>query len=98
MHFSALAIALAGRRVRRVPPVVINAQRWAIPLALLDHLCDLSIGHLQAMLDGIAAAIERALQAGAVVSMARDLLVPAVRFVDCGPQFLNRERGLRDQI
>ena len=50
------------------------------------------------MLDRIAAAIERALQADAVVGVAGHFFAPAVRFVHDGFQLFERKRGLRDEI
>ena len=85
----ALAVALAARRVRRVQVVVVDRQRRHVPGALPHHLRDLRIGELQAVLDRVAAAIERALQADAVVGVAGDLAAPAVGLVDDGAQLLD---------
>ena len=63
VHGDALAVALARSGVLRVRVVVIDRQRRHVPGALPQHLRDLRVGEFQAVLDGVAAAIERALQA-----------------------------------
>src|SRR2546423_10776723 len=53
---------------------------------------------VEAVLSGIAAAIERALQPFAAVGMAGDSLVPAVGFVNDGAEFFDGERGLGEKL
>src|SRR5690242_12959838 len=50
------------------------------------------------MLDGIASAIEGALQANSIVGVAGYFLSPAVRFVHDGFQFVHGKRGLRNKL
>jgi len=74
-----------------------KGRAWAIPSPLAGHLRDLRVGDFQSVLDGIAAAVQRALQADAVVSVAGYFLLPSVRFVDDYFQFFYCQGGLRDQ-
>src|SRR6202020_1503778 len=92
------AVALPGGSVRRSPIVVVGADCRHIPGALLHHLGDGSVVEIEAMLDGITSAIEGSEQADSAVSVARNLLTPAVSFIHDRPQLLNRQRGLRDQF
>ena len=78
--------------------VVVNTQRRAEPGALPDHLRDLRVGQHQPMLDRIAAAIERALQAFSAVSVASDLFSPAMSLVHNRTQFLHSQSRLRYQF
>ena len=82
MERGACAIAFASGRLFGRPIFIINLQRRAIPRPLGGHLFDLGFGHVEAVLDGIAAAVERALEADAVVGMAGDFLSPSVSFID----------------
>ena len=50
------------------------------------------------MFDGVAAAIERALQANAVVSVAGDFPAPSMRLIDDRLEFLHRQRRLRHEL
>ena len=50
------------------------------------------------MLNGIATAVQGAVQADAAVCVAGDFLSPAVGFVNDGFQFLDRKRRLRNQF
>jgi hypothetical protein len=61
VHGDTLAVALAARRIRRVGVVVIDRERGHQPGALSDHLRDLRVADLEAVLDGITAPVERAL-------------------------------------
>ena len=65
---------------------------------MLEHLRDLRVGQHQAVLDRVASAVERALQAFSAIGVAGDFLSPAVSFVHNRAQFLDRERGLRNQF
>src|SRR5262249_50541051 len=56
-----LAVAHASGRVRRSPIIVVDRERRNQPGPLLHHLRDLRVSEVEAMLDGIASAIERAL-------------------------------------
>src|SRR5207245_6179560 len=94
----ALAVTPARRGILRRPMVVVNAQRRAIPSSLAHHLRDRGIIELEPMLDGVATAIERAVQPLAIVGVAGDLLLPAMRLLHNGLQLLKRQRGLRDQV
>src|SRR5581483_2815016 len=73
MRRGAQSIALPCVAVGGSPVGVINAQCRTVPGALLHHLRDLGIGHLQTVLDRVAAPIERALQADPTVGVASDL-------------------------
>src|SRR5271170_8167765 len=97
MHSDALAIALSSIGVRRIPITVVHLQGRHVPRPLLDHLRDLRVGNLQPMLDRIAAAVEGALQSGAVIGVAGDFSAPAMRLVNDGFQLLDGERRLRYQ-
>ena len=80
-----------------MPPVV-SGERRTIPGSLLHHLLNGGIVKIEAMLDGIAASVEGAMQAFAAIGVAGDLLVPAVGFINNGLQFLNGERGLGEEF
>ena len=84
MERGAGAIAFARWGVGGGPVGVINGQRRTIPGALPDHLRDLRVRDVQAVFDGIAAAVEGALHANAVVGVTRYLSLPPVRFVNDG--------------
>src|ERR1035437_5010214 len=77
----ALAVALACRCAGRRPVFVVDVQSRAEPCALPDHLRDLRVGQQQAVLDRIASAVERALQAFSAVSVAGHLFAPAMSLV-----------------
>src|ERR1035437_1863957 len=77
----ALAVALACRSAGRRPVFVVDVQSRAEPCALPDHLRDLRVGQQQAVLDRIASAVERALQAFSAVSVAGHLFAPAMSLV-----------------
>src|SRR5438045_255647 len=94
MHIGAGTIAPAGLGVLRIPPVVINTQCRHKPCALFQHLRDGGIVELKSVLDRIAAAVERAMQADAVVGMASDLFAPAVSLIANCFDFIKRKRGL----
>src|SRR5437868_3903580 len=98
MSGSALAVALAVGSIGWRPIVVVNAERGTVPGSLFDHLCDLSVGHIETMLNGIAAAIQRALQADSAISVAGYFLSPAVGLIHNCPEFFHGERRLRDQF
>ena len=93
-----LAVLAAGVRIGRRPVVVVDGERRHVPGALLLHLRDLRVGELQAVLERVAATVQRALQAGAVVGVAGDVPLPAVRLVDDRLQLLDGQRRLRDEI
>ena len=98
MHRRPLAVAPAGRRVLGRPVPVVDAEGRAVPGALLHHLRDGGVVQLQAVLDRVAAAVERPAEPHAVVGVAGDLLSPAVRLVDDGPQLFDGERRLGCEI
>src|ERR1051326_4531447 len=98
MYFRAFPIALSFRGILSGPVAVIRSQSRAVPCSLLHHLRDLRIGDFQAMLDGIAAAIQGALQTNSVVGVTGYLFPPAMRFVNNRFQLLHRQSGLRYQI
>src|SRR4051794_23660526 len=50
------------------------------------------------MLDGIASAVEGAVQSDSAVGVAGDLLAPAVRLVDNRAKFFNGQCGLRHEF
>ena len=85
-------------RVGRRPVPVVNTERRAQPCALPDHLCDLCVGQHQSVLNRVAAAIQRALQAFSTVGVAGHFLPPAVSLVHNRAQFLDRQRRLRHQF
>ena len=89
---------LPVRRVRRRPVVIVSGERRAVPCALLHHLRDLRVGDFQAVLDRVATAVQGALQADAVVSVASDFLSPAVGFVHDRLQFFHGQGWLRNQF
>src|SRR5215471_6943155 len=98
MHRSAFAVALAYGRIGWRPIGVIDAQCWTIPGALLEHLRDSSVVEIKAVLNGITAAIQRAMQANPAIGMAGNFLAPSVRFVHDGFQFFYRQRWLRNKF
>src|SRR5689334_5777863 len=98
MRRGAQAIAFSVGRFGGRPVEVVNAKSGTIPGALLNHLSDLRIAHLQAMFDRIAAAVERALQTDAAVGVASNFLAPAVSFVGDGLEFFDGERWLRGEL
>ena len=98
MFRGALAVALPIWSIGGRPVNVINTQRWTQPRALPDHLRNLHVGQHQPVLDRVAAAIERALQAFSAVGVASHLLAPAMCFVHNRSQFLHRQRRLRYQL
>ncbi len=91
-------VALSSRRIGGRPIAVIRRDRRAIPSSLARHLRDLRVGNFQPVLDGIASAIERALQSDSVVRVTSHFLSPSVRFIHNGFQFLERQRRLRNQF
>src|ERR1041384_2678928 len=95
MYFRAFPIALSFRGILSAPVAVIRSQSRAVPCSLLRHLRDLRIGDFQAVLDGIAAAIQGALQTNSVVGVTGYLFPPPIRFVNNRFQLLHRQRGLR---
>ena len=97
MDGHALAVPLAGRGVGRVQIVVVDGQGRYEPGALSDHLCNLRVGELETMLDGVAAAVQGALQTDSVVGVAGDSSPPTVRLVDDRPELLHRQRRLRNE-
>src|ERR1700733_3289646 len=94
MHRSPQPVALPGRRVRRSPIGVIDADRRDVPGALLQHLGNRGIVEIEAMFDRVASTVQRPAQADTAINVTRDLLAPAVSFVHDGSQLLDRERGL----
>src|ERR1051325_170501 len=91
MYFRAFPIALSFRGILSGPVAVIRSQSRALPCSLLHHLRDLRIGDFQAVLDGIAAAIQGALQTNSVVGVTGYLFPPAMRFVNNRFQLLHRQ-------
>ncbi len=98
MHRSPLSITLAVGSICRSPIVVVRAQCGAIPRTLLENLGDGGVVEVESVLDGVATAVECAMQSNSAISVAGDFFPPAMSFVDDGFQFLNRERGLRNQF
>jgi hypothetical protein len=94
---SPLAVAFASQRVRRIPIIVVDRQRRNQPGTLLHHLCNLSLGELEAVLDGIATAIQRPLEPDTVVGVTGDLFAPAMRLIDDRFELLDRQGGLRNE-
>jgi len=88
------AIARAGRSVCRSPIVIVGADGRHVPGALLQHLGDGRVVEIEAVFDGIAAAIECAMQPDAAISVAGNFLSPAMGLVDDRTQFLDCKRGL----
>src|SRR6185312_1507 len=98
MYGSPLAVAAAIIGILRCPIVVVDGERRHVPGTLLHHLRDLRVGDFESMLDGIAAAVERALESDPVIGMACYALAPAVSLIDDGLQLFDRERRLRNEI
>ena len=99
MTFSpaALPVTTTGRRIRRIPIVVVDGERRHVPRALLEHLRDLRVRDLEPVLDRITTAVECALQAQSVIGVASHFPAPAMRLVHDGLQFLDGQRRLRNQ-
>ena len=95
---SAQTVALAAGRVFGRPIGVVDAERRTVPSPLLEHLCDLGVSDLQAVLDGVTAAVKGTLQADAAVGVAGNFLTPAVGLIDDSAKFFDGERGLRDEF
>src|SRR6185312_10150432 len=98
MLCSALAIALTIGRVLRRPIKVVGSKRRHVPGPLPEHLPNHTVCKSETVLNGIAAAIERALKADTAIGVARDLVLLAVRFVGHCPEFFCGERRLRNQV
>src|SRR5260370_12770842 len=98
MHGDPQAVALSARSVSGSPIVVVGADGRYEPGSLLQHLRDCSVIQIEAVFDGIASAIEGAVQADAAVSVAGNFLSPAVSFIDDGAELFNGQRGLRNQF
>src|SRR5204863_308540 len=97
MHRNPLAIALSGGCIGWAPIRVIDGKRRTVPGALLYHLRDLRVGDFKAMLDGVAAAVQRALQTDAVVCVTCHFLSPSVSFIHNRLQLLDGQSWLRYQ-
>src|SRR5580704_4855134 len=91
-------VALTRWRVGRTPVAVVDAERGTVPGTLFEHLRDVGIPELEAVFDGVASAIESALQADSAVGVAGDFFAPAMRFVDDGLKLFEGERRLRHQL
>src|SRR5438034_1245289 len=98
MRRSTFAIALTSRCIGRPPIGVIDGKGGTVPGALLYHLRDLRVRNFKAVLDGIAAAVQRALQSDAVICMTCYFLGPPVSFVNDCLQLLDGESWLRHQL
>src|ERR1051326_6667939 len=95
---AALAVAAAGGGVGRIVVVVVDRERRHEPRPLAQHLRDGGVVEVEAVLDRVAAAVERAMQPLAAGRVARPLVLPRVRLVDDRAQLLDRERRLRHEI
>src|SRR5205823_2948240 len=95
MYNGPLAIALSRRCIGWPPIGVIDGKCGTVPGALLYHLGDLRVGNFEAMLNRIAATIQRALQSNSVVCMTCHFLGPSVSFVHDCLQLLDGESWLR---
>ena len=98
MNGGAQSIALSGRSIGRSPVGVIDSNRRAVPRPLFNHLGNLRIAEHKAVFDGIASAIEGALQTDPGIGVASDFLSPAVRFINDGLQFFQSQGWLRNQL
>src|SRR2546427_6249682 len=98
MHRDAFAVTLAHGRVGWSPVVVVRAESGTVPGTLLQHLRDGGVVQVEAVLDGVAATIEGAMQSNAAVGVAGNFLAPAVSFVHDRLQLLHCQRGLGDQF
>src|SRR5438270_12089716 len=98
MNGGAQSIALSGRSSGRSPVGVIDSNRRAVPRPLFNHLGNLRIAEHKAVFDGIASAIEGALQTDPGIGVASDFLSPAVRFINDGLQFFQSQGWLRNQL
>src|SRR6266700_3574720 len=91
-------VSLPPWRVLGGPVGVVHAERWHVPGALLQHVRDRGVVEIKSVLNGIATAVERSVQADSAIGVTCDLFAPAVSLVDNRAQFLDRERRLRDQL
>jgi len=87
------AIALACGCVGRPPSLRSKGRAWGNTKSLGWPFARFARRDFQSVLDGIAAAVQRALQADAVVSVAGYFLLPSVRFVDDYFQFFYCQVG-----
>jgi hypothetical protein len=95
---NALAVALTGWGVGRRVVVVIDRERRHQPGSLTHHLRNGGIVEIEAVLDGIASALERAMQPFAAVRVTGNFFLPAMGLIDDGLQLLDGQRRLRNEV
>src|SRR6185312_9623884 len=98
MFCRTLSVALAVWSIRRGPIQVVGGQRGNIPCALFQHLRDGRVVQRQAVLNGIAPTIQRAMQTDAAVSMAGDFLLLPMGFIGNSLELFRGECWLGDQF
>ena len=84
--------------IRRPPLQEALKLRESNPEEYTEKSFDTMAAHVEAMLDRVATAIQRALQANSTVGMACHLLSPAVGLVDNRLELFQGERWLRDEF
>src|ERR1700745_830776 len=98
MHGGAKPVTLSVGSVGGRPVFVVRAERGDVPRALLQHLRDCAVVQIEAMLDGVASAVEGPMQANSAGSVAGNFFAPSVSFIDDGFQLFYGESRLRDEL